>query len=606
MSAELIVINGPLAGTRYPLKDGEVLIGRAPNAQVVLAESDIGWRHCQIRRQGNRFVATDLRSSLGTYVNGMRSAERWLEDRDQIGIGRTVLMFRSGEAVALVEEPAASPSSDTKPVLLAACGLVFLFRALASSVGDAQTKLLQDQILRLVGDLLPMEEGLILLGRDAEELQQLYSARSAKCKSNFSVALSRVCEEGAFEDTTTRIVGVPLYMEGLLGGALIIKTRVRESSELTAYLDTLTAVGSLASIGFEANQEVETLKAEKALLQEQIGANTGIKGQSVVIRRLLDLVTRVAPRDTTVLITGESGTGKELIARALHQQSPRSERPFVAVNCAALSETLFESELFGHEKGAFTGAVSLKRGRFELAQGGTIFLDEVGELASSLQAKLLRVLQQREFERVGGTQAHSLDIRVIAATNRDLSDDVREGRFREDLFHRLNVVNLDSPPLRDRREDIPLLANYFLERSSQKCKRHVQGLSLEVEELLMQYSWPGNVRELENAMEHAVVMGDADLVLPENLPESLLDSAPKDAKTKYHQSVGQAKRDAIIDAYAQGRGDYKIAARLLGLHPNYLLRLVRNLNLRDDINRALGDKDSPDPPFRGGGAAAGR
>jgi Nif-specific regulatory protein len=597
MSAELIVINGPLAGTRFPLKDGEVLIGRAPNAQVVLPESEIGWRHCQIRRQGDRFVATDLRTSLGTYVNGMRSAERWLEDRDQIGIGRTVLMFRSGVAAPLVEESAASPSSDTKPVLLAACGLVFLFRALASSVGEAQTKLLQDQILRLIGDLLPLEEGLILLGRDAEELQQAYAGRYASCKSDFSAALSRVREEGAFEDIATRILGVPLYLEGLLGGALIVKTRVRESSELAAYLDMLTAVGSLASIGFEANQEVETLKAEKALLQEQIGAATGIKGQSVVIRRLLDLVTRVAPRDTTVLITGESGTGKELIARALHQQSPRSERPFIAVNCAALSETLFESELFGHEKGAFTGAVSLKRGRFELAQGGTIFLDEVGELASSLQAKLLRVLQQREFERVGGTQAHSLDIRVIAATNRDLSEDVREGRFREDLFHRLNVVNLASPPLRDHREDIPLLARYFLDRSSQKCKRHVQGLSPEVEELLMQYSWPGNVRELENAMEHAVVMGDADLVLPENLPESLLDSAPKDSKTKYHQSVGQAKHDAIIDAYVQGRGDYKLAARLLGLHPNYLLRLVRNLNLRDDINRALGDN---------GAAAAGR
>jgi two-component system, NtrC family, response regulator HydG len=597
MNAELIVINGPLAGTRFPLKDGEVLIGRAPNAQVVLSESEIGWRHCQIRRQGNRFVATDLRTSLGTYVNGMRSAERWLEDRDQIGIGRTVLMFRSGEAAPLVEESAASPNSDTKPVLLAACGLVFLFRALASSVGEAQTKLLQDQIVRLIGDLLPLEEGLILLGRDAEELQQAYVARYASCKSDFSAALSRVCEEGAFEDVATRILGVPLYLEGLLGGALIVKTRVRESSELAAYLDMLTAVGSLASIGFEANQEVETLKAEKALLQEQIGAATGIKGQSVVIRRLLDLVTRVAPRDTTVLITGESGTGKELIARALHQQSPRSERPFIAVNCAALSETLFESELFGHEKGAFTGAVALKRGRFELAQGGTIFLDEVGELASSLQAKLLRVLQQREFERVGGTQAHPLDIRVIAATNRDLSEDVREGRFREDLFHRLNVVNLASPPLRDHREDIPLLARYFLDRSSQKCKRHVQGLSPEVEELLMQYSWPGNVRELENAMEHAVVMGDADLVLPENLPESLLDSAPKDSKTKYHQSVGQAKHDAIIDAYVQGRGDYKLAARLLGLHPNYLLRLVRNLNLRDDINRALGDN---------GAAAAGR
>ncbi len=373
-----------------------------------------------------------------------------------------------------------------------------------------------------------------------------------------------------------------------------------DHGELNGQLDTLTAIASLASVGFEANQEIETLKAEKALLQEQIGANTGVVGRSAAIRKLLDLVSRVAPRDTTVLITGESGTGKELIARALHYKSPRADRPFVAVNCAALSETLFESELFGHEKGAFTGAVSLKRGRFELAQGGTIFLDEVGELAPSLQAKLLRVLQQREFERVGGTQAHPLDIRIIAATNRDLQEDVQNGKFREDLFHRLNVVNLASPPLRDHREDIPLLANYFLDRYAQRCKRQVQGLSPEAEQMIMQYPWPGNVRELENAMERAVVLGVSDLVLPEDLPDSLLDVAPRDAKAKYHQSVGQAKHDAIIDAYVQGKGDYKQAARLLGLHPNYLLRLVRNLSLRDEINRALGEGGA------GGAAAAGR
>jgi Nif-specific regulatory protein len=361
----------------------------------------------------------------------------------------------------------------------------------------------------------------------------------------------------------------------------------KETAALTAHLETLTAVASLASVGFEANQEVEALKAENALLQEQIAVNTGIVGNSPIIRRLLELVDRVAPRDTTVLITGESGTGKELIARALHYKSPRHERAFVAVNCAALTETLFESELFGHEKGAFTGAISQKKGRFERAQGGTIFLDEVGELAPSLQAKLLRVLQQREFERVGGTQPYPLDIRVIAATNRDLTEDVREGRFRDDLYHRLNVVTLDSPPLRDRKEDIPLLAQYFLQRSAERCKRQVLGLSPEAEEIITQYSWPGNVRELENAMERAVVLGVSDWVLPEDLPESLLDAAPRDAGAKYHHSVGQAKREAILDAYVQGNGDYKLAAKLLGLHPNYLLRLVRNLALREEINRCL-------------------
>ncbi|MBV9300744.1 MAG: sigma 54-interacting transcriptional regulator [Acidobacteriaceae bacterium] len=582
MSVELIAVNGPLAGTHYSLEKGELLVGRAPNCDIVLREPELGWRHCQIRRQGSRFIITDLRSSAGTYVNGMRSAERWLEDHDQIGIGKTILTFRCGDEN--VEEPVAPPA-DTKPVLLTACSLLFLFRALAASLREAQSNLLQSQILRLVSDLIPAEDGLLILGQSCSELLNGYGERSSSYKFDFRAVLERVCEEGAVRDTEAGMVGVPIYLSGSLAGALALRVVDRETNNLAAHLETLTAIASLAAVGFEANQEIETLKAQNALLHEQISISTGIVGNSPVIRRLLGMIERVAPRDTTVLITGESGTGKELIARALHEKSSRRDRPFVAVNCAALTETLFESELFGHEKGAFTGAISLKRGRFELAQGGTIFLDEIGELGAPLQAKLLRVLQQREFERVGGSQPHPLDIRIIAATNRDLSEDVRDGRFREDLYHRLNVVTLDSPPLRDRKEDIPLLARYFLQRSAERCKRHVLGLSPEAEEMIMSYSWPGNVRELENAIERAVVLGVSEWVLPEDLPESLLESAPHEAGTRYHHSVGQAKRDAIIDAYAQGNGDYKQAARILGLHPNYLLRLVRNLGLREEINR---------------------
>jgi two-component system, NtrC family, response regulator HydG len=582
MAAELVIVNGPLAGTRHMLDKAEIVIGRAPNSTVVLSEPEVAWRHCHIRQQGSRFSISDLRSAAGTYVNGMRSAERWLEDRDQIGVGKTILMFRSSDALA--EEPAV-PAGETKPLLLTACSLLFLFRALAASVGEGQSELLQSQALRLVSDLIPTQESLLLLAPSCSELVKRYNERAAQYKSDFHAALTRVCQEGAFEDLETKMVGVPLYLAGVLAGALVVTIHDREIKNLPAHLETLTAVASLAAIGFEASHEIETLKAENALLQEQISTNTGIVGNSPVIRRLLQLVERVAPRDTTVLITGESGTGKELIARALHEKSPRRERPFIAVNCAALTESLFESELFGHEKGAFTGAISLKRGRFELAQGGTIFLDEVGELAPSLQAKLLRVLQQREFERVGGTQAHPLDIRVIAATNRELSQDVRDGRFREDLYHRLKVVTLESPPLRDRKEDIPLLARYFLQRYGERCKRQLEGISPEAEAMLIDYGWPGNVRELENAMERAVVLGVSEWVLPEDLPEDLLESAPRDAGAKYHLSVGEAKREAIIDAYLQGNGDYKQAARVLGLHPNYLLRLVRNLNLREEINR---------------------
>ena len=451
----------------------------------------------------------------------MRSNERWLEDRDQIGIGRTILMFRSGEAGT--DANAGPQAPDTKPVLLAACSLVFLFRALAASLGQGPNKILQNQILRLVGDLIPTREGILILGASAKELHDKFVQETASpFKIDFTAGIARVCEEGAFEDEDSSMVGVPLYLAGVLGGALLIRVHDREGSRLTAHLETLTAVASLASIGFEANHEVETLKAENALLQEQIAINTGIVGDSPIIRKLLELIARVAPRDTTVLITGESGTGKELIARALHQKSLRRERPFIAVNCAALSEALFESELFGHEKGSFTGAISLKRGRFELAQGGTIFLDEVGELAERLQAKLLRVLQQREFERVGGTQAHPLDIRVIAATNRDLAVRMlaKEGSGKTLLSPECG--DLDSPPLRDRKEDIPILANTFCSVIRNAANGRF-GLSREVEEMVMQYAWPGNVRELENAMERAVVLGVSEWVLPEDLPETLLE-----------------------------------------------------------------------------------
>jgi two-component system response regulator HydG len=587
MPAELVVVNGSCAGMRHDLTKGDFFIGRSPSSKVVINEPEVSWRHCQIRREGGRFLISDLRSATGTYVNGMRSAERWLSDRDQIGVGRTILMFRSGEEVK--EERVEPGTSDVKPVLLASCSLVFLFRALAASSANGQSRLLHNQILRLVSDLIPVDAGYLVLGTTLQALVAQYESEWPGAGEDAKARLARIAEEGAFEDPNTGSIGVPLYLANVLGGALLLQTKASERERLSAHLETLTAIASLASIGFEANREVENLKVEKALLEERIGVPSGIVGNSPPIRRLLTLIERVAPRDSTVLITGESGTGKELIARALHQGSDRRDHHFIAVNCAALSENLFESELFGHEKGAFTGAIALKKGRFELAEGGTIFLDEVGELAQPLQAKLLRVLQQREFERVGGTQVHSLDIRVIAATNRDLQEDVREGKFREDLLYRLNVVTLESPPLRDRKEDIPLLARYFLQRSAQRCKRHVEGLSKEAEEILMQYSWPGNVRELENSMERAVVLGVSDTVLPEDLPEAMLESAPQETGAKYHSSLGQAKREAILDAYVQGGGDYKQAARLLGLHPNYLLRLVRNLNLRDEINRRLSE-----------------
>lgn len=239
---------------------------------------------------------------------------------------------------------------------------------------------------------------------------------------------------------------------------------------------------------------------------------------------MYQFVERVAPSDATVLIYGESGTGKELAARAIHKNSSRKNQQFVALNCAALTETLLESELFGHEKGAFTSALNQKKGFLEVAEGGTIFLDEIGELSPLLQAKLLRVLQEREFVRVGGTKPIKVDVRFLAATNRDLQKAVREQKFRLDLFHRLNVISITLPALREHPEDIPVLAEYFVSRHAKKCNRRLKGISERASGCLMQYDWPGNVRELGNAMERAVVVGSTEWIVPEDLPEAVVET----------------------------------------------------------------------------------
>jgi transcriptional regulator with GAF, ATPase, and Fis domain len=309
-------------------------------------------------------------------------------------------------------------------------------------------------------------------------------------------------------------------------------------------------------------------------------------GDSEPMRRVYARIEKVAPSDCTVLISGETGTGKELAARAIHQNSRRARRPFVAINCAALTESLLESELFGHEKGAFTGAIVQKKGKLEVADGGTVFLDEIGELAPPLQSKLLRALQHHEFERVGGTRIIKVDVRVIAATNRDLAAAAADGTFRQDLWYRLNVVSLTMPPLRERRGDIPVLAAHFVAKYG---RGRPVTLSAEAITLLASHDWPGNVRELENAIERAVVLGASDRIVADDLPESLVENAGGAAAggetTMYHQGVAEVKRRLILGALDRSGGNYTAAARLLGLNPTYLHRLLRNLQLRDAAPR---------------------
>jgi DNA-binding NtrC family response regulator len=321
--------------------------------------------------------------------------------------------------------------------------------------------------------------------------------------------------------------------------------------------------------------------------------SANILGESPLIRAAIQMAQKASGTNSTVLLLGESGTGKEVFAHTIHLWSPRRDEPFVVVNCVALSEHLLESELFGHEKGAFTGAHQAKKGKFEAANGGTVFLDEIGDMPSSLQSKLLRVLQDHEFERVGGTRPISTDIRVLAATNRELDEAVRVGRFRADLFYRLNVIRIALPPLRERREDIPALAQHFRARYAAETKRPVRGITADAMDLLRRHDWPGNVRELANTIERAVVLCAGETITPADLalpgahpPPRSQDPMPAGEVDGFHAQVNAYRRQVLLTALQRTNGNHTQAAKLLGLHRTYFLRLLQKLNIRADLDGA--------------------
>ncbi|MBI4640136.1 MAG: sigma-54-dependent Fis family transcriptional regulator [Candidatus Tectomicrobia bacterium] len=379
--------------------------------------------------------------------------------------------------------------------------------------------------------------------------------------------------------------GIPIL---LMTAYASVKTAVEAMKE-GAY-DYLTKPLDIEELKQAITKAIEhaELKVENVRLKEVIGSRfdfSEIIGKSAKIRAVLETVSLVAPTEATVLIVGESGTGKEIVASAVHRNSERRSGPFIKMNCAALSETLLESELFGHERGAFTGAVERRRGRFELAHGGTIFLDEVGDLSPATQAKLLRVLQEREFERVGGSQTISVDVRVVAATNKLLNEEVKGGRFREDLYYRLNVFPIHLPPLRDHREDIPLLADHFLALYREKNHRQIRGLTPRALDLLMRYSWPGNVRELENSVERAVILARGEFITPEELPLHIQSLLPEEREEetkptlKSGFTIKEAERELILKVLEETASNRTQAAEILGISRATLYNKLKEYGL---------------------------
>jgi DNA-binding NtrC family response regulator len=329
--------------------------------------------------------------------------------------------------------------------------------------------------------------------------------------------------------------------------------------------------------------ERERLKREVEILSEEVGERYRlVVGRSAKMNQAIETAKKAAASKTTILLLGESGTGKEIFARAIHNWGAEKAKPFVAINCVGLSKELLESELFGHEKGAFTGAHELKKGKMELAHGGTIFLDEIGDISPELQTKFLRFLQEREFERVGGTKPIHVDVRIVAATNRDLDAAVKDGRFREDLYYRLNVIPINLPPLRERKEDVAELALFFMQRFAAETKKSFTEITKEARDRLVAYDWPGNVRELANVIERAVVLGQGPKITPQDLPPRIVsaESRVRSGGLSYRDDVTSYRREIILKALLQTRGNRTAAAKALGLEKNYLSRLIKALRIR--------------------------
>jgi Nif-specific regulatory protein len=620
------------------LPDGEVTLGREPTNAVPVVDPSVSRKHCLLRREEDgRFQIRDLDSRNGTVVNGLPIKDQWLRHGDEIAIGDSSFLF------LLENEDRVSPNSqvefdDSRPTaetrLIYPKDVVYLqpdrlLRELPATSQVARNlsallkisrvvhairdlEELQSQLLDLIFEVVPASRGAILL---AEAGGQEFSALCARTRQSAGTQLVRIsrtiarqvmkenvailgCDvpggklrevESLAVSEVRSLLCVPLTVFQRVIGCIYIDSTNAGNRFHEDHLQLVAAIAGVSAVALDNARRLQWLEQENQRLTSEVSQEQSLVGEGARMKEIYQFLSKAAPTDSTVLIEGESGTGKELAARALHRNSPRNNKPFVAINCAAIPESLLESDLFGHERGAFTGAACQKKGRLEIADGGVVFLDEIGELAPALQVKLLRVLQEREFERVGGTHTIKVDIRLIAATNRDLSEAVRKGQFRQDLYYRLAVVKVTMPTLHERKEDIPMLTRHFVQKYAKRCKVKPRPVSREAMAALVQYDWPGNVRELENAVERALVMGSAEMVLLEDLPESLLEQAPGPdvSDGKYHANIMELKKQLILDAVEQTRGNYIEAAGILGVHPNYLHRLIRNLGLKDAIHELL-------------------
>ena len=619
MKPKLIAIAGPLKTTTVELELGTVSIGREEDNQLVINDLSVSRHHCIIVGAEGAFKVTDLGSHNGTFVNDIPVAERSLAHGDKLRIGNSLFLFLLREAEAEAELGGTAALDDGTFVTRTALQLnledvLFTMARDLSTLTQISQVInsirniaeLQRRLLGFILDALPAQRGVILLfddgagepassvscekrpaaGRQAPVsrtvVQKVMRERVALLSNDVLADESLAGIKSLNASRASSLLCVPLIFGGQCLGVIYLDTGEAGDRFGEDHLRLLVAIANNTAVAIENARHVEWLETENQRLQSTLRLEHRMVGESRRMRDIYKVIGQVAATDSTVLIRGESGTGKELAARAIHDNSLRAGKQFIAVNCATLTESLLESELFGYERGAFTGAVTQKKGMLEVGSGGTLFLDEVAEMSLVVQAKLLRVLQEREFMRLGGTRPIKADIRLIAATNRDLEEAVADRSFRNDLYYRLNVISFAMPPLRERAEDIPLLVRYFVAKYGERCKRPIRGISREANSCMMNYDWPGNVRELENVIERAIVLGQTGVIKPEDLPEAILEKEPPRSVqiAKYHEAVNAAKRAIILNAIKQADGNYAEAANALGVHVNNLHRLIRNMGIK--------------------------
>ena len=630
MKAFLVARKGERHGEFWALEAGhKVTLGRSPENRIVLRDDLASRNHAEVFAQADGWGIRDLGSRNGTRVNGQLIARPTLLALDDvIVVGGTEFVLTNsppepipGSDVTLEDleressEPRKKPGlaitvrlsrsrllTDSESQLLAqprvAQDLSRLYK-LGLAMGTARDmKKLSETVLDGLLDATRADTGAVLMLKNGSELEiAAYRGRqtyhkvsdfisSSVLRSQEGVLAHDVSSDRALKNRQSleeigaeSVICVPVRSEERVVGLVHLystdPTRALQRDDLEF---TLAVVHQLSQVVREM-EERNNLVLENERLRENLRAETELVGDSTSMDQIKQQIARVAPTNATVLVRGESGVGKELVARAIHLNSPRKNNPLVCLNCAALTETLLESELFGHEKGAFTGATEQKIGKFEAAHRGTIFLDEIGEMKPGTQAKLLRVLEGQPFERVGGGKSIQVDVRVVAATNVDIEAAVQEGRFRRDLYFRLQVVEIKVSPLRDRRDDIPVLANHFMNRLIQKGGRRLRGISAEAMQKLQQYDWPGNVRELRNVIERAIVLGSGDQINAKDILLSTL-AAPASASGEYRPvTLDEMERQHISATLAHTDWNKSQTATILGIERSTLDRKIQRYNL---------------------------